>query len=54
MISELEREQDAMDRNVNIIVGQNGEKSVLIHEIRFKGKTKEDYFQPFSGRVCRI
>ena len=29
-----------MDRNVNIIVGLNGEKIVLINDIRFKGKKK--------------
>ena len=28
-----------MDRNVNIIVGLNGEKIVLINDIRFKGKS---------------
>ena len=28
-----------MDRNLNIIVGLNGEKIVLINDIRFKGKT---------------
>ena len=32
-----------MDRNVNIIVGLNGEKIVLINDIRFKGKKREDW-----------
>lgn len=32
-----------MDRNVNIIAGLNGEKIVLINDIRFKGKNKEDW-----------
>lgn len=36
-----------MDRNVNIIVGLNGEKIVLINDIRFKGKKREDW------KVCR-
>lgn len=30
-----------MDRNVNIIVGLNGEKIVLINDVRFKGKKAE-------------
>lgn len=32
-----------MDRNVNVIAGLNGEKIVLINDIRFKGKNKEDW-----------
>lgn len=31
-----------MERNINIIVGLNGEKIVLINAIRFKGKKRED------------
>ncbi len=32
-----------MDRNVNIIRGLDGKKIVLIHDIRFKSKKKEDW-----------
>ena len=48
-----------MDRNINIIVGLKGEKIVLINDIRFKGKKKEDckevedYLKEYVGEVCR-
>lgn len=32
-----------MDRRVNVIVGTNGEKIVLINDAKFKGKRKEDW-----------
>ncbi len=32
-----------MDRRVNIIVGTNGEKIVLINDVKFKGKKREDW-----------
>ena len=32
-----------MDRNVNIIVDLDGKKIVLINDIRFKGKNREDW-----------
>ncbi|MDE6405221.1 MAG: hypothetical protein K2M20_06190 [Lachnospiraceae bacterium] len=32
-----------MDRNINIIVGLNGERIVLINDIRFKGRKREDW-----------
>lgn len=32
-----------MDRNVNIILEPNGKKIVLINDIRFKCKKKEDW-----------
>ena len=32
-----------MERNINIIVCLNGEKIVLINDIRFKGRKREDW-----------
>jgi len=49
-----------MDRNVNIIVGLNGEKIVLINDIRFKGKKREDwkevenYLKEYVGEFYQI
>ncbi len=49
-----------MDRNVNIIVGLNGEKIVLINDIRFKGKKREDwkevenYLKEYVGEFYEI
>ena len=43
MDTSFKKRQDTMDRNVNIIVGLNGEKMVLINDIRFKGKKREDW-----------
>ena len=56
----LERKRDTMDRNVNIIVGLNGEKIVLINDIRFKGKKREDwkevenYLKEYVGEFYEI
>ena len=49
-----------MDRNINIIVGSNGEKIVLINDIRFKGKYREDwkevenYLKEYVGKSYKI
>ncbi len=49
-----------MDRNINIIVGLKGEKIVLINDIRFKGKKKEDwkevedYLKEYVGEFYEI
>ncbi|MDE5866044.1 MAG: hypothetical protein K2H31_05535, partial [Lachnospiraceae bacterium] len=49
-----------MDRNVNIIVGLNGEKVVLINDIRFRGKKREewkeveDYLKEYVGEFYEI
>lgn len=49
-----------MDRNVNIIVGLNGEKIVLINDIRFRGKKREDwkeveaYLKEYVGEFYEI
>ena len=49
-----------MDRNVNIIVGLKGEKIVLINDIRFKGKKREDwkevedYLKEYVGEFYEI
>ena len=46
-----------MDRNVNIIVGPKGEKIVLINDIRFKGKKREDWKEVedyMSGSFTRL
>lgn len=49
-----------MDRNVNIIVGLDGEKIVLINDIRFKGKNREDwkavenYLKEYVGEFYEI
>ena len=49
-----------MDRNVNIIVGLNGERIVLINDIRFKGKKREDwkevenYLKEYVGEFYEI
>ena len=49
-----------MNRNVNIIVCSNGEKMVLISDIRFKGKRKEewkeieDYLKRYVGNFYEI
>ncbi len=49
-----------MDRNINIIVGLNGEKIVLINDIRFKSKKKkdwrevEDYLKEYVGEFYEI
>ena len=49
-----------IDRNVNIIVGLNGEKVVLINDIRFKGKKREDwkevenYLKEYVGEFYEI
>lgn len=49
-----------MDRNVNIIVGLNGEKMVLINDIRFNGKKREDwkevenYLKEYVGECYEI
>ena len=32
-----------MDRNVNIIIGLKGDKIVLINDIRFKGRKREEW-----------
>ncbi|MCM1186582.1 MAG: hypothetical protein NC251_04070 [Lachnoclostridium sp.] len=52
--------QNIMDRNVNIIVEPNGEKIVLINEVRFKGKKREDwkaveeYLKEYVGEFYEI
>lgn len=49
-----------MDRRVNVIVGTNGEKIVLINDAKFKGKRKEDwkevenYLKRFVGNFYEI
>ena len=49
-----------MERNVNIIVGPDGEKIVLINDIRFKGKNREDwkavenYLKEYVGEFTRL
>ena len=49
-----------MDSNVNIIVGLNGEKMVLINDIRFNGKKREDwkevenYLKEYVGEFYEI
>ena len=43
MDNSFRKRWDTLDRNVNIIVGLNGEKIVLINDIRFKGKKREDW-----------
>lgn len=49
-----------MERNINIIVGLNGEKIVLINDIRFKGKKREDwkevedYLKEYVGKFYEI
>ena len=49
-----------MDRNINIINGLNGEKIVLINDIRFKGKKREDwkevesYLKEYVGEFYEI
>ena len=49
-----------MERNVNIIAGLNGEKIVLINDIRFKGKKREDwkevedYLKEYVGEFYEI
>lgn len=49
-----------MDRNVKIIVGLNGEKIVLINDIRFKGKRRENwkkvenYLKEYVGNFYEI
>ena len=48
------------DRNVNIIVGLDGEKIVLINDIQFKGRKKEDwkevenYLKEYVGEFYEI
>lgn len=32
-----------MNRNVNIVTDLDGRKIVLIHDVRFKGKKREDW-----------
>lgn len=45
-----------MDRNVNIIVGLNGEKIILINTIRFMGRKREDWkkVKNMSGNFTRL
>lgn len=49
-----------MDGNVNIIVGLDGKKIVLINDIRFKGKKREDwkevedYLKEYVGEFYEI
>ena len=49
-----------MDRNVKIIIGFKGEKIVLIKDIRFKGKKKEEwkevenYLKEYVGKFYEI
>ncbi len=49
-----------MDRNVSIIVGPNGKKTVLIKDIRFKGRKREDwkevenYLKEYVGKFYKI
>lgn len=49
-----------MDRNVNIILEPNGKKIVLINDIRFKCKKKEDwkeveeYLKEYIGEFYEI
>ncbi len=49
-----------MDRNVNIIVGLNGERIVLINDICFKGKKREEwkeveeYLKEYVGEFYEI
>ena len=35
--------EDCMDRNVNIITDLDGKQYVLINDIRFKGKKREEW-----------
>ena len=49
-----------MDRNVSIIVGPNGKKTVLIKDIRFKGRKREDwkevenYLKEYVGNFTKL
>lgn len=49
-----------MDRNVNVVVGLSGEKIVLINDIRFRGKKREDwkevenYLKEYVGEFYEI
>ncbi len=49
-----------VERNVNIIVGLDGKKTVLINDIRFRGKKKEDwkgvedYLKEYVGEFYEI
>lgn len=49
-----------MDRNVSIIVGPNGKKTVLIKDICFKGRKREDwkevenYLKEYVGKFYKI
>ena len=49
-----------MDKNVNIIISHDGKKIVLINDIRFKGKNREDwkevenYLKEYVGKFYEI
>ena len=49
-----------MDRNVNIIIGLKGDKIVLINDIRFKGRKREEwkevetYLKEYVGEFYEI
>lgn len=51
---------NCMDRNVNVVVGLSGEKIVLINDIRFRGKKREDwkevknYLKEYVGEFYEI
>lgn len=59
-IPDIKRKKELMERNVDIIVGLNGEKIVLINDIRFKGKKREDwkevenYLKEYVGEFYEI
>ena len=52
--------KDTMDKNVNIIISHDGKKIVLINDIRFKGKNREDwkevenYLKEYVGKFYEI
>ena len=49
-----------MEKNINIITDLDGRKIVLINDIRFKGKTKEEwneveeYLKEYVGKFYEI